>query len=114
MKLPNAENAVIDPRKLTGYVLNSHHEKGKHKALLFEQILGYKNDNYALLSEQIARLIKFADCFEIKTTEFGTLYQADMTIEGLQGQKAGVRTGWIIREGENYPRLTTIYLRKRL
>jgi hypothetical protein len=114
MRLPNAEKAFIDPRKLTGYVLNFHHEKGKHKALLFEQILGYKNDNYVLLSEEIAHLIKFADCFEIETTEFGTLYQIDIDIQGLLGQKAEVRTGWIIRQGENYPRLTTLYLRKRL
>ena len=32
MKIPNAERAIVDIRKLRGYCLNPQHVKGKHKA----------------------------------------------------------------------------------
>ena len=35
MKLPNAENAYVDLRKLADYCLDSEHERGKHKARVF-------------------------------------------------------------------------------
>jgi hypothetical protein len=40
MKLPNAEAAFIDIRKLRDYSLNPDHDRGKHKARLFLAILG--------------------------------------------------------------------------
>ena len=40
MIIPNAERAVVDVRKLRDYCLNSTHDQGKHKARLFESILG--------------------------------------------------------------------------
>jgi filamentous hemagglutinin len=36
-----ADRVVIDPRKITHYALNPHHEEGKHKARVFESALGY-------------------------------------------------------------------------
>lgn len=40
MKLPNAENAVIDIAKLRDYSLNPNHPEGKHKARVFQAKLG--------------------------------------------------------------------------
>lgn len=40
MKLPNAENAVVDIEKLRDYCLNPNHEEGKHKARRFKEKLG--------------------------------------------------------------------------
>ena len=40
-KLVNAENAKIDPKKVTEHVLNSEHPVGKNKAKIFESVLGY-------------------------------------------------------------------------
>jgi hypothetical protein len=40
MKLPNAEKAFVDIEKLSGYCLNTAHERGKHKARLFSSVLG--------------------------------------------------------------------------
>jgi len=39
MLIPNAENAVVDIRKLRDYCLNPDHDEGKHKARLFSSIL---------------------------------------------------------------------------
>ncbi len=38
--IPNAENAVVELRKLRDYCLNSEHKTGKHKARLFCSLLG--------------------------------------------------------------------------
>jgi hypothetical protein len=35
--LPNIENANIDLKKLTGYVLNTNHPEGRHKAWASQQ-----------------------------------------------------------------------------
>jgi hypothetical protein len=40
MKLPNGDQAVIDPRKIIEYCLSTSHEDGRHKAHLFASILG--------------------------------------------------------------------------
>jgi len=37
MKVPNADRAVVDIRKLRDYCLNLLHDEGKHKARLFER-----------------------------------------------------------------------------
>ncbi|WP_347278236.1 DUF6883 domain-containing protein [Leptolyngbya sp. FACHB-541] len=33
MRLPNRERAVIEPEKLTGYLLNTNHWRGGDKAI---------------------------------------------------------------------------------
>jgi len=40
MKIPNAELAIVDIRKLRDYCLNPTHDEGKHKARLFKMALG--------------------------------------------------------------------------
>ena len=45
MLIHNAENAVIDIRKLRDYCLNLQHHEGKHKARLFSSILGLTADD---------------------------------------------------------------------
>ncbi|MEI7468975.1 MAG: DUF6883 domain-containing protein [Chloroflexota bacterium] len=37
--LPNPQLAVVDSQKLVAYVLNQHHDRGKHKARLFASLL---------------------------------------------------------------------------
>lgn len=43
--IPNAENAVVDIRKLRDYCLKPEHDEGKHKARLFSSILGMTAEN---------------------------------------------------------------------
>ena len=73
MRLPNAEDAVVDIVKIQDYCLNPDHSKGKHKARVFLKALGIdKNDAVT--------------------------------------RTALVRTTWIIRIGENFPRLATCFI----
>jgi hypothetical protein len=40
MKLPYAESAIVDVRKLRDYCLSAAHPRGKHKARVFASALG--------------------------------------------------------------------------
>lgn len=40
MKLPSGDQAVIDDDKLIGYCLNPEHPEGRHKARVFQSVLG--------------------------------------------------------------------------
>jgi len=54
MKLRDLVSRIdIDPRKLINYALDPENPVGAHKALIFQQQLGYTQDNYALLLKQI-------------------------------------------------------------
>lgn len=44
--LPNAAKAVISRDKLLGYALSASHERGLHKARVFESALGINAENY--------------------------------------------------------------------
>jgi hypothetical protein len=41
MRLPNAEHAVVDLRKLRDYCRNFDHPVGKHEARVFLEVLGW-------------------------------------------------------------------------
>jgi hypothetical protein len=40
MKLPNSDKAIVPIEKLRDYSLNPSHSVGKHKARVFESVLG--------------------------------------------------------------------------
>ena len=52
-RLLNADQAIIDPRKLTDYALNPDHPTGGNKAKVFESALGITQANAEVLLEQI-------------------------------------------------------------
>ncbi|MGH9799907.1 MAG: DUF6883 domain-containing protein, partial [Blastocatellia bacterium] len=61
MKIPNAEFAVVDIRKLRDYCLNPLHDEGKHKARLFATILGINADDAEELREVLLVAVKTRD-----------------------------------------------------
>jgi hypothetical protein len=82
MLIPNAEDAIVDIRKLRDYCLNPEHKDGKHKARLFSAILGM--------------------------TAFGQRYTLDFEIS-WQNREATLRSGWIVEPDSEIPKLTTCY-----
>lgn len=100
----------MDIAKLTDYCLNPKHEDGKHKARVFAAALGLSgNDGEWLRS----RLLDMAHEEAVLTGEsrFGTLYLIDSRLETSRGA-AVVRSGWIVRMGEDFARLTTCFVLK--
>ncbi|MEH2068584.1 MAG: DUF6883 domain-containing protein [Nostoc sp.] len=106
--MPNAENAVADIRKLRDYCLNPEHDEGKHKARLFSSILGMTADNAEELQQILLKVVKTHEVRLGRRDEFGQRYTLDFTLE-WQDRSATIRSGWIIEEGSDVPRLTTCY-----
>ena len=116
MKLPNAENAVVDIAKLRDYCLNPQHPEGKHKARAFKEKLGYGREDAELLRQLILQAILKAEATEQEPTKYGRRFVVDFEIEKGQGivlSRAVVRTAWIIRNNEDFPRLTTCFNPRR-
>ncbi|WP_414562736.1 MULTISPECIES: DUF6883 domain-containing protein [unclassified Anabaena] len=106
--LPNAENAIIDIRKLRDYCLNANHPTGKDKARLFSSILGITADNAEELRQIILAKVKTQAASLNRCDEFGQRYTLDFTLE-WQNKSATIRTGWIIQADSDIPRLTSCY-----
>ena len=109
MRLPNAEEAIIAIEKLRDYCLNPEHPRGKHKARVFKSSLGLGAEDADELKKQIERKVLEGDCEEAGSDQYGRRYT--MAFEMKRGDRAAsIRTGWIIRTGEEMPRLTSCYV----
>ena len=68
MKLPNAENAVVDIAKLRDYSLNPNHPEGKHKARAFLEKLDIRRNDAEQLRQWILEAILTAEATEQNPT----------------------------------------------
>ncbi len=110
MLLPNADKAIIKTEKITDYVLNFEHFEGKNKARIFASVLGLKKDSSAYLINAIAEAVLFNDAVKQSTSIFGTKYTVDFELT-FENKTAKVRTGWIVDNEFNIPRLITCYIK---
>lgn len=113
MKLPNAERAVVDIEKLRDYSLNPNHPKGKHKARVFQAALGLKADNAERLREMIIEAILVSEARAQQPTTYGQRFVVDFHVTGFDkfvATTVTVRSAWIIRNDEDFPRLTSCFI----
>ena len=111
MKLPNAEIAFIDIQKLRDYSLNLEHDRGKHKARLFVAILGLTAENVAELQSILLQAIQVYDAILGSQDQYGQRYVVDFPLTRNENT-ATIRSTWIIRSTETFPRLTSCYIRR--
>ena len=109
MKLPNADRAFVDIAKLRDYSLNAEHKEGKHKARVFAAASGLRSNDAEWLREKLLRIAKSEDCQLGRKTDYGQRYLIDFELS--HGRKsARIRSVWIVRNRENFPRLVTCYV----
>jgi len=109
MKLPNAESASVDIRKLRDYCLNSDHPRGKHKARLFSSILGLTDKDAEKLRSALLRAACNYEAIETMQDQYGKRYVVDFSMKTEKGQ-AIIRSLWIILVGEDFARLASCYI----
>ena len=107
MKLPGGDVAIVDRQKLTGYCLNTEHPRGKHKARVFSAVLGFTSEHADVLRGELLTVAATADAQAAGSDRYGDRYVIDSPVKGPNGASAVVRSSWIIRRGENVPRLTS-------
>jgi hypothetical protein len=108
--LPNGDRAIVELAKLRDYCLNPYHQDGKHKARVFKSVLGVGRADAEWLRELILEAAAARPAVQTANIPFGILYVLDFLMTTTCGS-AVVRTGWIVRHGEDYPRLTTCYVK---
>lgn len=109
MVLPNADRAFIDLRKLRDYCLNVGHPRGRHKARLFRTVLGLTEEDAELLSQALLAGVLGSAAVQTQTDEHGVRYMVDLALM-FRGRSGQVRTAWIVRQDEDFPRLLTCYV----
>jgi hypothetical protein len=109
MGLPGAENAVVDVQKLRDYCLNPMHPRGRHKARVFASALGLqREDAESLRTQLLEAALKFA-AIATESDEYGQRYTVDFDCVRAN-RRARIRSSWIVRPEEAFPRLTTCYV----
>jgi hypothetical protein len=109
MRLPNAVNAIVEVEKLRDYCLSESHPRGKHKARVFAMVLGLTASNAFELRDAILSAVRTEEAITGERDEYGQRYILDFSMR-WQGREAIVRSAWIIRRGEDVPRLTSCYV----
>jgi hypothetical protein len=109
MKLPNADRAVVEIEKLRDYCLSSSHPRGRHKARVFITALGIAADDAQELKQAMLSAITSEEALPTEHDEYGQRSVVDFSMR-RQGKEAVVRSSWIIRSTEDFPRLTSCYV----
>lgn len=109
MMLPNGDRAFVDMRKLRDYCLNPNHLEGANKARVFASALGITARQADRLKDALLEAAKTQEATLTGLDEYGARYVIDFWMDGLR-KPVKVRSGWIIRKGEDFPRLTTCYV----
>jgi hypothetical protein len=106
--LRNADQALIDERKIRDYVLSLDHPAGRHKARVVRAATGMTRRDHLDLIGQIKRAILTAEAEPLDPIPYGERFRVELTVIGPKGSLR-LRTGWIYRVGEDVPRLATLY-----
>ena len=107
--LPNAHLAIVPIEKLRDYSLNPESVEGRHKARVFLAALGLRREDAAWLQSAILVEVVNAPCQSGPLSPHGSKYVVDMELTH-GGKTAKVRTAWLIRAGQEAPRLVTAFV----
>ena len=107
VKLPNGHLVDLG-NKIEEYSLNLNHQAGKNKAILFASKLGINLENAELLKQALKEAAINEDVIIQKTNEYGTHYNMKFWLQTEVGESL-ILAAWIVRSGENFPRLTNCY-----
>jgi hypothetical protein len=110
LTLPSGDRAVVDERKVRDYLLSLAHPVGRFKARFFTR-LGYTAEEWWRLLDDILAVAKSGTVAQETEASYGRKFEVDGALEPPTGRPAEVRTVWIVRAGEDFPRLVTVFPR---
>jgi hypothetical protein len=107
MPIPEAERALIQDEKITGYLLSLSHPVGRAKAKFF-RAHGYSDQTARLLAGDLRRVAAEGQLVEEESTPYGTKYVTEGAILTPRGTRILIRTVWFADES-GPPRFVTAY-----
>ena len=108
MKVPGAQDAVIDPSKLHGYLLSRSHPIGRFKASFFES-LGYSASTWRRLDADLRSQHLLQDAVAGRPSQYGQKYEVRATLTGPSGRSAQVVSVWVVLTDKYVPTFVTAY-----
>lgn len=108
MKLPNVNQAVIPPAKITEYLLSLTHPDGRDKAVFFMSF-GFNPEEPEQLEAALFKQAESHDVVKHTSSSFGVRYVIEGALETPDGRNPSVRSVWFIAIDEESPRLVTAY-----
>jgi hypothetical protein len=108
VKLPGAASAIVDKAKIVDYLLNSDHLIGRAKSRFLESY-GFRTTEWVVLKAAILAHAETHECADISQTAYGRSFSIDGPMKAPDGRHPTVRVVWFIREGEEIPRLVTLF-----
>jgi len=76
---------------------------------VFQAACGITADHAELLRQQLLNAAEHADAVLDDSLGFGARYMIELTLQGPSGS-ARVRSAWIIRQSEDFPRFVSAYV----
>lgn len=110
MQLPYLENAQVEERKITGYLLSEDLSEGK---VAFFAAFGFTSARWDLLHDALLAHAAAHEVVRVVSSPFGAKYLVEGPLQTPDGRDPRVRSVWIIEAGTNIPRLVTAYALKR-
>lgn len=89
---------VIDPRKLTEYLLNIDHPVGGSKAAFFLDTLQIKPNDWQYLADQFLQAAKLTTLHRLELKQYGASHGAYALVTGRNGRQVVVETAWQLQE----------------
>jgi hypothetical protein len=112
MSLPNAEEAQVDSKKITEYLLSANHPDGHSKAEFFTRF-GFRPENWQVLMEALRQHVVNGQVVVVVESPYGARYIVEGELETPDARNTRLRTVWIIEAGGTTPRLITAYPARR-
>lgn len=107
-RLPEADRATIEERKLRDYLLSPTHPIGRFKCGFFNRV-GYTQSAWTKLADDIRRDHLSQDAQEVRRTRHGVKYRIEAPVVVPTGEAVELVSIWIVRTGETRPRFVTAY-----
>ncbi len=108
MKLPAAEQALVEREKVVGYLLNLNHRYGASKARFFMGF-GFQAEAWETFAAALREHCQQHEVTLTKETGFGPRYEVEGELAAPDGRRPQVRTVWQQDAGQVAPRLITAY-----
>jgi hypothetical protein len=109
MRLPNSDRAVAEISKLRDYCLNLDQPEGRHRVRVFRASLGMTSADAEELRAAVLSAAREEVAVPTGEDGYGQRYTVDFAVCRSK-RTAVVRSGWIVKKGEDFPRLTTCYV----
>ena len=106
-RLPGAETAFVDPRKISAYLLDATHPQNGGKARFFRE----HGFNAETLAASLAGHPMRHPVSSQQTSPHGRKFVVHCALASPDGRDPCITSVWIIDAGDDRPRLVTAYPR---